>query len=134
MAATKILLIEDDLDLGELITLYLTKDGFAVTYFCRARLMGDDAIVMDVNGVESVLHPERYDIALIDGRLKGSPIDGPDLVGALVRSRLPVVGISGDNWFNRQMVEAGAATFIPKHEIFCKSLSGELPRLLQAAG
>lgn len=129
MPCQKILLIEDDLTLGELLVSILSETGHGVTWFVRARFSGEPdngLILMDADGAESRLDCSRFELALIDWRLKGSPINGPEVIPAVVRSGLPVVGISGLSWLNEELTAAGARTALVKDELMSKVLSGKL--------
>lgn len=137
-----LLLIEDDLTLGELLVTVLKRAGHEVTWFVRARWAvapavglsrasvenpGVKLVLMDADGKESVcVPPLKYELALVDYRLKGSPIDGPDVTPYLVACGLPVVGISGLPTLNDDMIRAGARGGIAKDQLMSKVLSREL--------
>ncbi len=126
MANQKLLLVEDDLTLGELLLSVFDKTGHSVTWFVRARLQDGALTFMDADGVESVLPADGYALALVDFRLKGSALDGPDVTTQLVKAGIPVVGISGLRQLNELMVQAGARGGISKDELFSRVLRHEL--------
>lgn len=131
MSRTKIFLLEDYLDIGELLKDVLVHAGFEVSWFVRARSINSDNIhegimVMDADGRESRLDPFLYDVAFIDGRLKGSSLDGWDVVPFLAAAGLYVVACSGDPWINREMIDQGASSSMEKFEIFRLVRTGAL--------
>lgn len=126
MANQKLLLVEDDLTLGELLLSVFGKTGHDVTWFVRARLEDKVLVFMNADGVETVLQSDVYALALVDYRLKGSMLDGPDVTAHLVKAGIPVVGISGLRQLNEFMVKAGARGGISKDELFSRVLRREL--------
>ena len=92
MPSQHILLVEDDLTLGELFMTVLERTGHGVTWFVLARTSEEGLVLMDADGIESLLKPVSYELALVDYRLKGSAIDGPEVTSHLVAVGLPVVG------------------------------------------
>lgn len=122
----RVLLVEDYLDLGELIAGVLEKKGLSVQWYVRARFAGEDIVLMDADGKETVLDPAKFDVAIMDGRIKGGDVHGWDLTPRLVKAGLPVVAASGDPWINSQMMEAGARACIFKHDIIGRALKGDL--------
>jgi hypothetical protein len=122
-------LIEDDLTLGELFVTALGKSGHGVCWFVRARISEDvteGLVVTDPDGNETGVDPARFELALVDWRLKGSPIDGDAVTAFLTARGLPAVGISGLSQLNQQMVEAGARGGISKDELFSGIISGRI--------
>jgi len=81
---------------------------------------------MDSNGVETYFEPGPYEIALVDYRLKGSPIDGPEVTSYLVSQGLPVVGISGLQTLNQILIKRGARGGIAKDDLFSLVLRGKI--------
>jgi DNA-binding response OmpR family regulator len=122
----KVLFIEDELSMGELLTMVMSEDlAYEVDWFVRVRLSGDDIILMDADGREQPL-AAGYDLVLCDGRLKGSALNGWDLVPHLVARGLRVIAISGDSSLNRQMVECGASGSIVKDQLMDRCFAGNL--------
>jgi|GEM_PF-587431 len=130
----KILLVEDDITLGDLIVLALSRHDYAVTWFVRARMekavaKQDDKIVfMNDRGVETSFNAvqlqeaaQSYEFALVDYRLKGSVMEGIEVTRTLSRQGITVIACSGLPYLNDQMIEAGAVAGIEKHEIFTRS-------------
>ncbi|MCC6978099.1 MAG: hypothetical protein IT343_07235 [Candidatus Melainabacteria bacterium] len=126
MQAIRVLLIEDCLELGDLLQEVLQAEVTSVNWFVRARISEGKVILMDASGKESPLDCSLYDVALLDGRLKGSSLDGWDLVPHLVASKLPVIATSGDSSINRRMVELGALRSLEKFDIFSAVRKGVL--------
>jgi DNA-binding response OmpR family regulator len=127
MANTRVLLVEDDLWWGELLAESMQKRGYDVTYYCRAKLVGDNGVEFtDADGKIFPLRAEDFDLVLMDGRLKGSDINGWDVTPRLVAAGLPVIGISGADSFNKLMIEAGARSGYAKSDLFIKLADGEL--------
>jgi DNA-binding response OmpR family regulator len=84
--AIRVLLVEDDVFLGELISEALVRQSVEVTWFVRARKDTDDSrlIFMDRRrGVSASLKPTTFDSALVDYRLKCSVLTGPEVVQEL---------------------------------------------------
>jgi DNA-binding response OmpR family regulator len=113
-----ILIIEDDLYWGELLSSSLRRRGFEVDLFVRAEVARRRIEVMDLDGRKQQLRPEQYSIALVDGRLRNSRVDGWELVPILTNARLKVMAISGCAYFNSLMVRAGADEGILKIALF----------------
>ncbi|MBZ0187590.1 MAG: hypothetical protein K8F91_15185 [Candidatus Obscuribacterales bacterium] len=131
MPSQKILLIEDDLTLGELLVSLLEQTGHGVTWFVRARIAQDEftedgIVLMDADGKECKPDFKKFELALIDWRLKGSPINGPELIPQVVRAGLPVIGISGLSWLNEELIAVGARAAMVKDELMTRILRGEL--------
>lgn len=126
MTSQKLLLVEDDLTLGELLMSVFDKTGHGVTWFVRARLQNEVLLLMDADGVESILTRQSYELALVDYRLKGSSLDGPDVTSHLVRAGIPVVGISGLAQLNAFLIDAGARGGISKDNLLSRVLRREL--------
>lgn len=118
MTPRRVLVVEDDLFMGETIVEGFGRLGHSASWFVRARLGGDGAIIlMDADGKESTLDAASYDVAFIDYRLKGSPIDGTDLTPHVVAAGLPVVAMSGLDTYNQQMIQLGARASCVKDEL-----------------
>jgi DNA-binding response OmpR family regulator len=121
-----LLLVEDDLSLGELLTSVFAKTGHGVTWFCRARIQDANLVLMDTDGNENVFKTDSYELALVDFRLKGSPLDGPEVTAFLVKAGLPVVAISGLPSLNDVLIQAGARGGISKDQLFSRVLRKEV--------
>lgn len=126
MATQKLLLVEDDLTIGELLLSVFDKTGHGVTWFVRARIQDGSLVLMNADGKETVFKPENYEIALVDYRLKGSQLDGPEVTSTIVKAGVPVVGISGLQQLNAILVEAGARGGISKDQLFSMVLKKQL--------
>jgi CheY-like chemotaxis protein len=122
MPSQKILFVEDDLALGELFMTIFEKTGHGATWFVRARASKGGLVLMDANGVECLLSPGRFELALVDYRLKGSALDGPEVTSHLVAAGIPVVGISGLQTLNNLLVKAGARGAVVKDDLFSSVL------------
>ena len=113
-----ILLIEDDLDWGELLQRTLQQRGFEVDLFVRARIARRRIYAMNLRGGEFVLWPEQYSVALVEGRLRNSRRDGWELVPILAGNKLKVIAMSGCAYFNKLLVDAGAKEESLKVDLF----------------
>ncbi len=122
--AIKVLLIEDDVFLGELITESLVRHAVEVTWFVRSRKDPADnkLIFMDVDGRERKLEAYDFDSALVDYRLKGSVMSGPEVVQELFRLGVYIIAASGDPSLNRQMQAYGAHAAIEKHDLLLSTM------------
>jgi len=126
MSNKKVLLVEDDITLGDLIVMAMTKRDYQVTWYCRARLdqsgklifTNDRGIESNFDDVDNKENSKSYDFALVDSRLKGSVMQGFELTQELTRRGVTVIGSSGLPYLNQQLVKAGAVGGIEKHEIF----------------
>jgi DNA-binding response OmpR family regulator len=126
MSNKKILLVEDDITLGDLIVFAMTKRDYQVTWYVRARLDQSGALIfMNDRGVETSFdsadnkeNGHGYDLALVDSRLKGSDMQGFEVTQELTKRGVTVIGSSGLPYLNQQLVKAGAVGCIEKHEIF----------------
>jgi DNA-binding response OmpR family regulator len=124
MSNKKVLLVEDDITLGDLIVHVMTKHQYEVTWYCRARLEQSALIFMNDRGVESNFdtvnqqNSRSYDFALVDSRLKGSVMQGLEVTRELCQRGITVIGCSGLPYLNQELVKAGAVGGIEKHEIF----------------
>ncbi len=126
MQAIRVLLIEDCLELGDLLQEVLQAEVSSVSWFVRARTSEKGVLLMDADGKENLLDCSLYDLALVDGRLKGSSMDGWDLIPHLIAGKLPVVATSGDPWINRRMIELGAQRSLEKFDILTAARKGTL--------
>lgn len=116
--AIKVLLIEDDIFLGELISEALTRQSVEVAWFVRARKDTDARLIfMDADGRERKLEVYDFDSALVDYRLKGSVLTGPEVVQELSRLGVYIIAASGDPSLNKQMQACGAHAAIEKHDL-----------------
>ena len=120
---TRILLVEDDLSLGELYLLAFEKHKQCeVTWVVRGRFVPDttsgaaDLILMLMNdrGGEQVFVPGDFDFAICDYQLKMSELTGEQVVAAISRQGLRVMGASGERWLNETLVKAGAVKSMVK--------------------
>lgn len=118
----KILVVEDDLTLGEILAEGFERCGYSASWFVRARIADGKVILMNPDGKESTLDAASYDVAFVDYRLKGSPLDGTDLTPYLVAAGLPVVAMSGLDTFNQQMIGLGARASFVKEDLAFKLL------------
>lgn len=126
MQAIRVLLIEDCLELGDLLQEVLQPEFQSVSWFVRARTTEQGVLLMNADGKETLLDCSHYDLAFVDGRLKGSSMNGWNLIPHLVAGKLPAIAMSGDPWFNKQMVELGAAKSLEKFEIMKLARNGSL--------
>ena len=121
-----VLVIDDDLDYGELLGKALARQKLIVEHFPRALIKGDTIYLMSANGKTQALDASRYLIALLDGRIKGGDIHGADLTPGMVAAGLKVVAISGHPGFNDEMVELGASHKITKWDLFKGVMDGKI--------
>lgn len=126
MQAIRVLLIEDCLDLGDLLQEVLQAEVSSVSWFVRARASDQGVVLMNADGKESLLDCTFYNVALVDGRLKGSSMDGWDLIPHFVAGKLPVIAISGDPWIGQRMVELGAQRSLEKFDLMSAARKGTL--------
>lgn len=96
--------------------------GHSPTWFVRARVAEGVIILMNPDGKESSLDAASYDVAFVDYRLKGSPLDGTDLTPLIARSGLPVVAMSGLETYNQRMIGLGARASFVKEDLAFKLL------------
>ena len=127
--ARKVLLIEDDLSLGELLVLCLTRQSHVtVSWFVRARLSADrqDLILMAADGMEVVFNARSlvsdFDLAFVDYRLKMSTLSGIQVTRKLASARLKVIASSGLFSLNDELIAAGASCAIDKDKIIGRAL------------
>jgi DNA-binding response OmpR family regulator len=118
-----VLLVEDDLTLGDLTSFILEKHGYTVTWFVRARFINGSLTFMNDRGVEtsfvdSLLAAGVYQFALVDSRLKGSVLQGVDVTTVLAKAGIKVIACSGLPWLNDEMVKVGALCGLEKQDIY----------------
>ena len=101
---TKILVVDDDLRLRDLLQRYLTKQGFAVS------------TVSDAGGMDRALGRERFDLMVLDLMLPGE--DGLSICRRLrgIRNPLPIVMLTakGEDVDRIVGLEMGADDYLPK--------------------
>jgi CheY-like chemotaxis protein len=127
--ARKVLLIEDDLSLGELLVLCLTRQSHVtVSWFVRARLSADrqDLILMAADGREVVFTAKAlasdFDLAFVDYRLKMSIMSGIEVTRKVAAAKLKVIASSGLFTLNDELIAAGATAAIDKDKIIGRAL------------
>ncbi len=127
--ARKVLLIEDDLSLGELLVICLTRNSnVAVSWFVRARLSAEsqDLVLMDADGKEVVFNAQSlvsdFDLAFVDYRLKMSTLSGIQVTRKLASAKLKVIASSGLFSLNDELIAAGASCAIDKDKIIGRAL------------
>jgi two-component system, OmpR family, phosphate regulon response regulator OmpR len=100
----RILLVDDDARLRELLTRYLQEQGFSVK------------AVTDATGMDRALHREHYDIMVLDLMLPGE--DGLAICRRLraAGSKLPIIMLTakGDDVDRIVGLEMGADDYVPK--------------------
>ena len=101
---TKILVVDDDLRLRDLLQRYLTEQGFGVT------------TVSDAAGMDRMLARERYDLLVLDLMLPGE--DGLSICRRLrgTRITLPIIMLTakGEDVDRIVGLEMGADDYMPK--------------------
>ena len=117
MNKTRVLLIEDEMLLGMVVVENLSDLDFEASWFPRVTCAGGNILLTDPDGKVSTLDCNLYDVALVDGNLKGSSLNGWDLTPVLVKIGLPVVAFSGQSANNRDMIAAGASAGIVKDRL-----------------
>ena len=125
----KVLLIEDDLSLGELLVICLTRNSnVAVSWFVRARLSAEsqDLLLMEADGREVVFTDEAivsgFDLAFVDYRLKMSTMTGIEVTRKVAATKLKVIASSGLFTLNEELIAAGASAAIDKDKIIGRAL------------
>jgi CheY-like chemotaxis protein len=125
----KVLLIEDDLSLGELLVICLTRNSnVAVSWFVRARLSAEsqDLVLMEAGGREVVFTDEAivsgFDLAFVDYRLKMSTMTGIEVTRKVAATKLKVIASSGLFTLNEELIAAGASRAIDKDKIIGRAL------------
>lgn len=125
----KVLLIEDDLSLGELLVICLTRNSnVAVSWFVRARLSAEsqDLVLMEADGREVVFTDEAivsgFDLAFVDYRLKMSTMTGIEVTRKVAATKLKVIASSGLFTLNEELIAAGASRAIDKDKIIGRAL------------
>ena len=125
----KVLLIEDDLSLGELLVICLTRNSnVAVSGFVRARLSAEsqDLVLMEADGREVVFTDEAivsgFDLAFVDYRLKMSTMTGIEVTRKVAATKLKVIASSGLFTLNEELIAAGASAAIDKDKIIGRAL------------
>jgi two-component system phosphate regulon response regulator OmpR len=101
---TKILVIDDDMRLRDLLNRYLTEQGFAVR------------VVADANGMDKLLAHERFDLLVLDLMLPGE--DGLAICRRLrgTKNDIPIVMLTakGEDVDRIVGLEMGADDYLPK--------------------
>jgi DNA-binding response OmpR family regulator len=114
----RVLMVEDDHIWGDLLVESLTNRGYKVSWFVRAKIVGENELnLMDIDGILSPFRAADFDLALVDGKLRCSDLDGPSLTPLMVAAGLPVIAISGAGFFNEQMVKLGAKRAVSKYDL-----------------
>lgn len=127
-AGKRVLLIEDDISLGELLVICLTRDSdVTVSWFVRARLSADqDLVLMEADGREVVFTAKvlasDFDIAFVDYRLKMSAMTGVEVTRKVAASKLKVIASSGLFTLNDELIAAGASAAIDKDKIIGRAI------------
>lgn len=125
--ARRILLVDDEIYFGEILQILLERGGHTVHHFVRARLSDSGAVLlMNIDGKETRLDSGAYDIAFVDGRIKGSQLNGWELTPYLVQAGLPVLAMSGAESINKQLTAAGARQAIRKDLLWDRLRDGSV--------
>ena len=124
MKEKQILLIEDDIRLGELYVELFQRAGVVVHWYCRARLQDGNLVLVNDRGQEFALDKDNCKGAIVDGRLSFSALSGLEITKHLVSVGVPVAAFSGARFLNEQMVQAGATATIDKLDIIAEVLEG----------
>lgn len=100
----KILVVDDDLRLRDLLSRYLTEHGFAVK------------VVSDASGMDKALNMERFDLLVLDLMLPGE--DGLSICRRLrgTKNSIPIVMLTakGEEVDRIVGLEMGADDYLPK--------------------
>lgn len=126
MPSQKILFVEDDITMGELFMTVFRRTNHGVSWFVRARWSPNGLVLMSADNTEMTLSDGDFELALVDFRLKGSKLDGPEVTSHLVAAGIPVVGISGLFTLNDLLINAGARGAVAKDELFSLLLRGKV--------
>ncbi len=133
MRQVNILVIEDDILLGEILSDLLMTHGHTAEHFVRARVQDGEILLTDRDGDETRLDAQRFDLAFLDGNLGRLSLSGPQLTPHLVKVELPVVAMSGADSVNEDMVGLGARAAVVKTSLPAKirEHDGDVLRLLR---
>lgn len=124
-AATETLLIEDTDFMGKAMKQVLEEQGHSVTW-----LTGVDSTKPFIGtteaGTKLRLNLSRFKTAFVDGDLKGSPLQGEDVVGTLHNRHILTIGTSTVPKFNDLMTSRGADVAANKGVIFTGLVNRQL--------
>lgn len=125
--ACNVLLVEDDLTKGAAIKTALEAKGHQVTWILGiVKGSGGSFETHTPDGGNGKVSLADFQVALVDGVLKGFHSDGSKLIRPLLRQRIVCVGISGEGKFNSKLLEAGAHHALPKEQVIDSLVSGTL--------
>jgi len=82
-------------------------------------------LLSNLKGERVSIKAEDYLVALVDGKLSMSELDGTGVTAALSKLGLPVIAVSGADSLNHEMIKAGAFKAIRKHHLWFGFLHGK---------
>lgn len=123
----KVLLVEDDLTKGANIKAALEAKGHEVVWILGiVRGSRQSFETHTPEGGTGVIQLADFQIALVDGILKGHHSDGKKLIRPLLQNNIVCIGISGEGEHNPGLIAAGAASGIPKEDVVGALAAGTL--------
>jgi CheY-like chemotaxis protein len=124
-AGKDVLLVEDTPFMGKAMKSALEHNGEHVTWITgvkrAAPLTGTT-----IDGTDLVLDPRKFKVALVDGQLDGSYLQGEHIVHALHQDGLTSIGTSTANEVNSVMRANGAELAAPKTTIVAALVNDQL--------
>ncbi len=105
--AKDVLLVEDTPFMGKAMKSALEQNGERVTWVTGFK-SANPLTATTLSGDEMVLNPRNFKVALVDGELKGSYLQGEHVVDALHRAGVTSIGTSTVAKINEAMLANGA--------------------------
>lgn len=125
--AKNVLLVEDDLTKGAAIKAALEARGHQVTWILGiVKGAGGSFETHTPEGGNGEVSLADFQVALVDGVLKGFHSDGSKLIRPLLRQGIVCVGISGEAQFNGKLVQAGVRRALLKDQVIGALENGNL--------
>lgn len=117
LGRTGTLLIEDTPYMGKAMKQVLEKQGHTVTWLTGVKAVDLNTISgTTVDGGSVTLNLRKFRTALVDGALKGSPLQGEDVVGSLRKGEIFSIGTSTTE--NELLLKNGADVASNKSILF----------------
>jgi len=105
--AKDVLLVEDTPFMGKAMKSALEQNGERVTWVTGFK-SANPLTATTLNGDDLVLNPRNFKVALVDGELKGSYLQGEHVVNALHKAGVTSIGTSTVSTINEAMLANGA--------------------------
>jgi DNA-binding response OmpR family regulator len=125
MASQKLLVVEDDRLMWDLIEEILQSRGVEFEIFARGSIVDGQLLLMNLKSEKVSIKAEDYLVALVDGRLSMSELNGTGVTAALTKLGMPVIAVSGADSLNDEMIGAGAFKAIRKDHLWYEFLRGK---------